>query len=212
MAAMTCPNLQQSLGWCEGMPQYPGIRRRVYFCSKSLIVSYPTLTRDTFGRVTSGQLTGSFTLAADALWQYMDINPEKSTVTSEAQGEVPSQTQLNKATFVHNGVTKEATSAAALMNNNDIVFVYQDMAGKYRVLGNERWPSKTTVAQDQGQGTNPASTTISVEVTDELAAPYYTGTLETEDGTLDCSDGSLTPASTDGDSDGEEEPAVDGQS
>ena len=194
---MNCPNLQQSLGWCEGMPQYPGIRRRVYFCSKSLIVAYPTLTRDTYGRVTSGKLTGSFTLAADAKFQHLDINPEKSTATSEAQGEVPSQTQLNKATFVHNGVTQEATSAAALLNNNDVVYVYQDMAGKFRVLGNERWPTKTTVAQDQGQGTNPASTTISVEVTDELAAPYYEGTLDTEDGVVDCADGSITPSNGD---------------
>lgn len=192
MATKTCPNLQQSLGWCEGMPQYPGIRRRVYFCSKSLIVKYPTLTRDTFGRPSSGKLTGSFELAAEAKWQYLDINPERSTATSEAQGESPSQTQLNKATFVHNGVTEEATAAAGMLNNNDVVYVYQDMAGNFRVLGNDRWPSKTTVAQDLGQGTNPASTTIEVEVTDEIAAPFYVGTLDTEDGTIDCSDGSVT--------------------
>ncbi len=196
MPTNSCPNLQKSLAWCEGMPQYPGIRRRVYFCSKSLIVAFPTLTRDTFGRATSGSLTGSFTLAADAEWQYLDINIDKSTVTSEAQGENPSQTQLNKATFVHNGVDAEAAAAAGFLNNSDTVYVYQDMAGNFRVLGNERWQTKTTVAMDQGQGTNPASTTISVEVTDEIAMPFYTGTLLTADGTIDCSDGSVTPAST----------------
>lgn len=186
MATKTCPNLQKSLRWCDGQPQYPGVRRRVYFASKSLIVNYPTLLRDTLGRPTSAQLNGNFTLAADAKWQFLDINIDKSTVTSEPQGEAPSQTQLNKATFVHIGVTEEATAAAGFLNNSDTVYVYEDMAGNYRVLGNERWPTKTTVNQDQGQGTNPASTTINVEVTDEIAAPFYVGTLDTEDGLLSC--------------------------
>ena len=74
------------------------------------------------------------------------------------------------------------------------------MAGRFRVVGNERWQSITTVAQDNGQGTNPASTTIEVSATDELAAPFYTGTLETEDGTLDCSTGEID---SDDDDDGE---------
>lgn len=187
MATKTCPNLQKSLGWCDGQPQYPGVRRRVYFTSKSLIATYPTLARDTFGRPTSAALVGSFALLADAKWQYLDINIDKSTVTSEPQGEAPSQTQLNKATFVHNGVTEEATAAAGFLNNSDTVYVYEDMAGNYRVLGNERWATKTTVNQDQGQGTNPASTTINVEVTDEIAAPFYVGKLDTEDGEIDCS-------------------------
>lgn len=193
MATKTCPNLQKSLGWCEGQPQYPGVRRRVYFVSKSLIVNYPTLPRDTFGRPTSAALVGNFTLAADAHWQYLDINIDKSTVTSEPQGEAPSQTQLNKATFVHNGVTEEATAAAGFLNNSDTVYVYEDMAGNFRVLGNERWATKTTVNQDQGQGTNPASTTINVEVTDEIAAPFYVGTLDTEDGEINCA-GTVAPA------------------
>ena len=107
-------------------------------------------------------------------------------MTSDPQGEAPSQTQLNKATFVHNGVTEEATAAAGFLNNSDTVYVYEDMAGNYRVLGNERWATKTTVNQDQGQGTNPASTTINVEVTDEIAAPFYVGTLDTEDGEINC--------------------------
>lgn len=186
-----CPNLQKSMAWCDGMPQYPGIRRRVYFTSKSQIVKYPSLARDDFGRPTTSVLTGNFELAADAKWQYLDINVDKSTVTSEPQGEAPSQTQLNKATFVHNGVTADATAAAGYINNSDLVYVYQDMKGNFRVLGNDRWSTKSTVNQDQGQGTNAASTTINVEVTDEIAAPFYVGTLDTEDGEIDCSN---TPA------------------
>lgn len=191
MPRTTCPNLQQSIAWCQGAPEYPGIRGRVYFASKGKIVKYPTLTRDSLKRATSASLTGNFELAADEVWHYIDINVEKSQLTSEPQGETPSQTQLNKLTLVHNGVGADAAAAALCLNNNDNVFIVQDMAGRFRVVGNERWQSITTVAQDNGQGTNPASTTIEVSATDELAAPFYTGTLETEDGTLDCSTGEI---------------------
>ena len=184
MAKRNCPTLQKSLDWCEGMPSHPGVRRRVYFCNKNLIVAYPTLPRDEFGRPTAAILEGNFELADGAYWQYLDINIDKSTVTSEPQGEVPSQTQLNKATFVHNGIDEEATAAAGWLNNSDNVYIVEDMPGKFRVLGNNKWRTKTTVNQDMGQGTNPASTTINVEVTDEVAAPFYFGSIETEDGTV----------------------------
>ena len=177
-----CPNLQKSLDWCEGTPQYPGIRRRLYYINKNLIVDWPTLERDDFGRIIDAHYIGAFTIAADAAWQYIDINIDKSTVTSEPQGEVPSQTQLNKATFVHNGIDAEATAAAGYLNNADCVFVYEDMIGHFRVLGNNKWRTKITVNQDQGQGTNPASTTINIEVTDMIAPPFYVEGLETEDG------------------------------
>ena len=59
-----------------------------------------------------------------------------------------------------------------------------------QILGNDKWNTKATVAQDLGQGaTGTTSTTISVEATDEVPAPFYVGTLETEDGDIDCSNG-----------------------
>lgn len=177
-----CPALQKSLAWCEGAPSHPGIRRRVFFCNKSLIVAWPTLRRDALGRPTSAVLQGNFELQADAYWQFLDINIDKSTVKSDPQGERPSQTQLNKGTFLHNGIGPEATAAAAWLNNSDNVYIYEDMLGRMRVLGNNKYATTSKVTQDQGQGTNPASTLIEVEVTDEVAAPFYNGTLETIDG------------------------------
>ena len=67
------------------------------------------------------------------------------------------------------------------------------MEGNFRVLGNDKWRTKTTVNQDQGQGTNPASTTITIEVTDEIAAPFYAGALETEDGEVSPSNQPVNP-------------------
>ena len=183
--AKVCTSIQKSLGWCQGTPELPGVKRRIYFLAKSFILGFPQLP---LGRATSAILTGEYTLAADAKWKYIDILPDKSQLTSEAQGELPSQTQLNKLVAVHPGVGAEATAAAAYINNTDNVFVVEDMKGNFRVLGNDKWQTKATVAQDLGQGaTGTTSTTINVEATDEVPAPFYVGTLETEDGDIDCS-------------------------
>ena len=188
--AKTCTSIQKSLGWCQGTPELPGVKRRIYFIAKSFIVGFPQLPRDELGRSTSAVLVGDFVLMADATWKYIDILPDKSQLTSEAQGELPSQTQLNKLVAVHPGVGKEASAAAAYINNTDNVFIVEDMKGNYRVLGNDKWTTKATVAQDLGQGaTGTTSTTINVEATDEVPAPFYVGTLETEDGDIDCSNG-----------------------
>ena len=188
--ATKCTSIQKSLGWCQGTPELPGVKRRMYYLAKSEIVVCPQLPRDTLGRAMSAVLDGSYTLAADAKWKYIDILPDKSQLTSEAQGELPSQTQLNKLTAVHPGVGAEASAAAAYINNSDNVFIVEDMKGNYRVLGNDKWNTKATVAQDLGQGaTGTTSTTISVEATDEVPAPFYVGTLETEDGDIDWANG-----------------------
>lgn len=186
--AKTCTSIQKSLGWCQGTPELPGVKRRIYYLAKSLIVAFPQLPRDENGRPTSAILSGSFTLAADATWKYIDILPDKSQLTSEAQGELPSQTQLNKLVAVHPGVGQDASAAAAYINNTDSIFIVEDMKGNYRVVGCDKWQTKATVNQDLGQGpTGTTSTTINVEATDEVPAPFYVGTIETEDGDIDCS-------------------------
>lgn len=186
--ATKCTSIQKSLGWCQGTPELPGVKRRIYYLAKSEIVGFPKLPRDEHGRATSAIYEGDFTLKADAKWKYIDILPDKSQLTSEAQGELPSQTQLNKLVAVHPGVGPEASAAAAYINNTDSVFVVEDMKGNYRVVGCDKWNTKATVAQDLGQGaTGTTSTTINVEASDEVPAPFYVGTLETEDGDIDCS-------------------------
>lgn len=174
----TCTNLQASLGWCEGTPELAGIRKRLYYIAKNAIAAWPALARDTNGRITSSTYTGSFTLASDANFKYIDILPDKSQLTSEPQGEYPSQTQLNKLVAVHPSVGPEATAAAAYLNNTDSIFIVQDMRGRWRVIGSDKWMTKTTVNQDNGQGAaGAASTTITVEASDECPAPFYDGRI-----------------------------------
>ena len=200
MARECVSALQKSLDWCDGMPQYPGIRRRIYFVNKNLIAKYPVLTRDSFGRPTSSVYIGDFELVEGATFKYIDIFPNKSQLTSEPQGEKPSQTQLNKLVLMHPGVDEQATEAAGYLNNSDNLYIVEDMAGNFRVVGNDKWPTLTTVNQDNGQGTTPAGTTINVEVTDELAAPFYVGKVVTDDGDVYSSkvtaDAATTPTVT----------------
>ena len=177
--------LQRSLGWCQGMPVMPGIRRRLYYTSKQNIVQWPNYSTDNGGRYSFATVTGSFALKADTYWYYIDILAEKSTLTSDPQGEAPSQTQLNKLTAVHPGVGPEASAVACYLNNSDNVFLVQDMSGYWRIVGSRFYETKTTVTQDNGQGaTGTASTTINVEATDVCPSPFYQGSIATEDGTV----------------------------
>ena len=185
MSATNCSPLEGSLAWCEGKPVLPGVRRRIYYTHKSNITKWPTLPKDSFGRPTQPTYQGDFELASDKVWQVIDLLVDKSGLTSEAQGEAPSQTQLNKLEAVHPGTEEEATMLSAYVNNSDVVYLVQTTGGKYRVLGNEMYQSKSTVAQDLGQGaTGTAQTTLSVEVTDVIAAPFYAGEIVTADGTI----------------------------
>ena len=179
-----CSPLQKSLAWCMGKPELPGIRKRIYYISKDQIAEWPTYIRDYYNRrAKKAAYSGDFVLVADAKWKYIDIIPEKSQLTSEPQGELPSQTQLNKLVAVFPGVSPEASATACYLNNSDNVFLVEDMKGFFRVVGCRKWFTKTTVSQDNGQGpTGNTSTTINVEAPDEVPSPFYMGIIETEDG------------------------------
>ena len=179
-----CSPLQKSLAWCMGKPELPGIRKRIYYISKDQIAEWPTYIRDYYNRrAKKAAYRGDFVLVADAKWKYIDVLPEKSQLTSEPQGELPSQTQLNKLVAVFPGVSPEASAAACYLNNSDNVFLVEDMKGFFRVVGCRKWFTKTTVSQDNGQGpTGNTSTTINVEAPDEVPSPFYMGIIETEDG------------------------------
>lgn len=191
-----CSSIQKSLAWCQGRPQYAGIRRRLYFIDKKNIVQWPKLPRDSNGRPQGATYDGIFILATDKEWLYIDILPEKSQLTSEPQGEYPAQTQLNKLVAVHPGIEEEATEFAALMNQADSVFLVEDMQGLLRVVGHEHYPVKVTVAQDAGQwGGSAPSTTITVEAADDVPAPVYGGIFIVDGHEITMTPAASTPSS-----------------
>ncbi|MDR1454609.1 MAG: hypothetical protein LBJ01_03060 [Tannerella sp.] len=185
--AINCTGISpQSLEWCEGRVNLPGIRTNVYTIPKRDIVTWPVLP----GEFTTsmGELAtykGSFLLAEDKKWQKLQVLVDKSPVTSESQGSKPSKTTLVKATFVHPGTEEEATAFCGLANNDDYVYIVQTKPGKYRVIGNDMYQTETNPSQNLGgAATDEMGTTLEVSVTDRMPAPFYTGLIETVDGDI----------------------------
>lgn len=163
----------------------PGIKRRVYYQNISNIVKWPTIPRDELGRPTSAKYTGDFTLAEGAKWLYADHLPAKAEFKSETQGEYPSQTIKETVSLTLPDVSAETAEASAFLLNSNNVFIVEDMAGNFRVVGSNLYDTTTTYARDNGQGpTGTAGTTIAVEAVDIVDCPYYEGKIETEDGVI----------------------------
>lgn len=194
--ATSCTNqsLYEGLDWCQGEPVLPGIRGAVYYLPKKDIVSWPTLPKATGdpGQHMANLATynGNFTLAADVVWRKIDVVDKQSNISSEAQGDQPCITSLNKGTFLYPGTKEQATGFARQANSDDLVFIIFEKDGKARVLGNEMFQTTTKVSQQSGsQPTDSAGTTIEVEVTDLCPCPFYPGNIETADGTISGADG-----------------------
>lgn len=192
----TCTNqsLYEGLDWCQGTPVLPGIRGTVYYIPKRDIVAWPTLpdvTGDASQHMANlATYAGNFTLAADKTFKKLDVVDKSSNISSEAQGEQPCITSLNKATFLHPGTKEQATGFARQANSDDLVYIVFEKDGKARVLGNKMFQTSTKVSQASGsQPTDEAGTTIEVEVTDVCPAPFYPGDIVTDDGTISGADG-----------------------
>ena len=195
-----CANeaLYESLKHCKGTTVLPGLRPHVYYIPKSDIASWPTRTKISDSGATMkklGQLNGNFVLAADKKWRRIDLVTPQSNVNSESQGDKPSKTFNNTAAFRYPGLNADAVGFCRQANADDLVFLWPQRDGQYRVLGNEMFETNVTPAQESGSSeTDSAGTTINVSVTDEMPSPYYLGKIETEDGDISGADGSAWPA------------------
>lgn len=171
--------------YCQGKPVRPGIKRRAYYVSASDILKWPALDKDEAGRITGVTYKGNFTLAEGVKFQFIDHLADKAEFKSETQGEYPSQTFKNSATLVHPGVDAAAAEATAALLNSNVVVLVEDMEGNFRVIGSQYYDTAITASRDQGQGpTGTAGTTITVEASDLVDSPFYTGTIPTEEGTI----------------------------
>ena len=190
MAKNSCDPIQKSLEWCEGKPNYPGIRRRIYYCNRNKVVDYPSLPEDENGHHTgTGILTGNFVLREGAVFDFIEHLPDKAQTTSKSQGEYPSQSSHDTVVAVYPGTTAEASGFAACIHNTDNVYIIEDFAGHARVIGIEpAWKTKGSVDMDFGQGaTGNAGTTITLEGDNRIPFPEYQGKIMTADGEIDFS-------------------------
>lgn len=195
-SSSTCQSVLKSMKWCEGKFVKPGIRRRAFGIAADQIMKWPKYSRDDLGRVTSSVLSGKFVLKEGAKWQQFDHLPAKAVFKSESQGEYPSQSFKVNASLVHPGVGEAAADATASLLNTNAVFLVEDMEGRFRLLGSEDYDSVVTTSRDSGQGpTGSANTTVNIETSMEVDAPFYEGEIVTEDGTINEEPASLNPGS-----------------
>lgn len=189
----TTKGIYDSLNWCPGQHVLPGIRPRVYFIPKSWIVKWPTLpavaTEATMDKLAT--YTGDFTLASAKKWLSIDLLTNKSSITSESQGEAPSKTFMNKATLLYPGTDEAASGFCRQANIDQLVFLVQQRDSKFRVMGAEAFDIDVKPSQASGEGVSSAGgTTIAIEATDLCPSPFYQGKIETADGDISGKDGS----------------------
>lgn len=171
---------------CEGVPVTPGIKRSAYLIAVSSIVGWPTLPVDELGRPISATYDGQFTLAEGEKFKRYDHLPSKAEFKSESQGEEPSKTFKVTTTIVHPGIGPDAAAAATTLINTRVIGIVEDMDGRFRVVGCEKYNGATvSPARDNGQGaTGSAGTTFALEADDVADAPFYNGPIPTEDGII----------------------------
>lgn len=188
-------DLYESLTFCQGQTVLPGIRMEVFFQKKSNILGWPTLPGIASAGADMKKIAtydGDFVLAADKKWLQLDVLTAASNITSASQGEKPSKTFLNSATLKYADVDEAVTGFCRMANSDDLVFVVRQRNGKFRVLGSEAFETNVNPSQDSGMAVTDASgTQLEVSTTDVCPAPYYTGRLLTEKGTIDCATGKL---------------------
>lgn len=181
-----CFSTLRDMRYCQGTPVTPGVKRRAWYIAVSAIVSWPTIPVDELDRPTSSVYEGAFTLAEGEFWRPLDHLPGKAEFKSETQGEEPSRTFKVSGTFIHPKIDEDASAAATSLINTRVIVLVEDMRGKYRMIGCEKYDGAlVSPSRDNGQGaTGTAGTTILVEADDPVETPFYPGPIKTEDGVI----------------------------
>lgn len=179
--------LYDNIEFCMGDKSLPGTRNHAYYIPRRDIVTFPrpAAAPASLDAVAVIPSTSNFTLAADKKWFRIDLVPNESEPSCEAQGSYGSKTFLNKITLVLPGTGKKATGLISQLNNDDVVFLVPMADGKCRLFGSPSYQAEVALSQAYGKAATDANTTtIEVSATDEFAAPFYEGNIVTEYGTI----------------------------
>lgn len=192
----TTKSIYKSMEACPGEKVLPGIRRRLYFVPKRYISVWPKLPNvgeEVNDMAALAVLAGQFTLAEGEYFQFLDLKDEASNVTGETVGEEGSKLINNVANAVAAGSKAAIAGFARQVINDDLVFVYQEREGAFRVIGNEMFTTKVNFTSDTGTAATDAKTsTFAINCYDECPAPFYEGTLPLADNQqLNCKTGEV---------------------
>ena len=179
--------LYDDIEFCMGDKSLPGTRNHAYYIPRRDIVKFPrpAASPASIDAVAVIPSTSAFVLAADKKWLRLDLVPNESEPSCENQGAYGSKTFLNKITLVLPGTGKKVTGLISQLNNDDVVIIVPMADGKCRLFGSPAYQAELTLQQAYGKNATDANTTtIEVSVTDEFAAPFYEGVIETNYGDI----------------------------
>jgi hypothetical protein len=174
----------ENLDWECGQVSIPGIALMVYAIPKCDIELWPGYLDPPVTAADEVTLKDNIDLVTGKTWKRINVIDTKSLVVCEPQGEIRSQTFLNKGTFKTALTSEEATAFAKKANNTDMVYLVQEKnSAKFRLLGNRMFNTLTKPMLDLGgEPTSERGTTFEVEVSDPIPAPFYIGGIMTDDG------------------------------
>ena len=180
-------DLYDNVEFCQGSASLPGIRPHMYMIKRSNIVTFPkVLGKSATSLEDVAVIKDNFVLAADAKFVKVELVDGASEPTCENQGNEGAKSYNNSVSFVVPGTEKKATGLIALLNTDDVIFLYPQRNGAIRVIGNDMFRVQLTLGQSAGKEvTDSSQTTITASVSDINPAPFYEGTFLTEDGTID---------------------------
>lgn len=176
-------SIYENIEFCKGDKSLPGVRNHAYYIPRRDIHTFPRPSSSPASLDAVGVITTDFTLEADKVWHRIALVPNESEPNCKNQGSYGSKTFLNTITLVLPGTGKKVTGLIDELNNDDVVILVPMADGKCRLFGSPSYQAEIEEEQSFGKtATDPNTTTITVAVTDEFAAPFYEGKIETSYG------------------------------
>lgn len=179
-------NLYDNIDFCPGEISLPGVRDHFYFIRKKDIVTWPTLPLNSAADLEHVAVyTGNFVLAADAKWKRAALVPNESEPKSEQVGNYGSRCFTNSISLVLPGTGKKVTGFITELNNDDVVILVPQRDGQVRIFGSASFNVEVKPSQAWGKGSGDSNTTtVEVSCEDRAATPFYPGTIELDDVTI----------------------------
>lgn len=185
-SACTEQDLYEDVNFCPGDRSTPGTRNHFYFVKKSKCQSIPKPKGYNATKLEEvAVISDNIVLQENETWKKVSLVPLEAEITNKSQGQYGAKTYENKAVLVLPGSAKKNTGLIAMLNNDDVLILVPMANGQHRLFGNADYQTQVDLSQAQGKTpTDPNTTTIDVTVNDQFPAPFYEGTLLTEEGTI----------------------------
>ena len=191
-------DLFESLTWTDGQINPSGIKTTLYYCQKTQIAGFPRPSQSPTTASENVSLDGDFTMKEGATFKKLYSTQGKGKVNWETLGEKDCKMFKNKGSFKFPDINDAGKSIAKQFVNANCVFVValpHETETRYIVIGDADYDTTATISGDSGDEPGSAKgLTIEIEAPCTTPLPNYKGSLELEDGTLDCSTGVFTPA------------------